>query len=212
MGISATIGAAFGCPVEGEVSVASLRDIAAEVASHTPDEIALADTIGVASPADVVARLTAVAKVAPGIRRRAHFHNTRNTGIANADAALQCGVSALDASIGGLGGCPFAPAATGNIPTEDLCHMLQRMGLALDIELASLIDTAAWMQGVIAIRWPPCLAAPGWCRNGAPMARRPGIDERAPCHKGQSERCFFSAKGTRNFAHGVSASAASLST
>ncbi len=147
--VSAVIGAAFGCPFEGEVPVARVRDLAAQIAAHAPDEIALADTIGVASPADVTARFAAAAEAAPGIRLRAHFHNTRNTGIANAYAALQCGVSVLDASIGGLGGCPFAPAATGNIPTEDLCYMLKRMGLAPDINLDALVNTATWMQGVV---------------------------------------------------------------
>ena len=127
MPVSAVIGAAFGCPFEGEVPVERVHDLVSQLALQGPKEIALADTIGVASPADVTARFSAAAEAAPGVRLRAHFHNTRNTGIANAYAALQCGVSVLDASIGGLDGCPFAPVATGNIPTEDLCYMLRHM-------------------------------------------------------------------------------------
>jgi hydroxymethylglutaryl-CoA lyase len=95
------------------------------------------------------------------VRLRAHFHNTRNTGMANAYAALQCGVTALDASIGGIGGCPFAPAATGNIPTEDLCYMLQRMGLVRDVQLVRLLETAAWLQGRLGHDVPAMLGRAG---------------------------------------------------
>jgi hydroxymethylglutaryl-CoA lyase len=147
--VSVVIGAAFGCPFEGEVPPDRVAELVRRIAAHAPDEIALADTIGVASPADVVARFTAAAAAAPGIVLRGHFHNTRNTGMANAYAALLNGVRVLDASIGGIGGCPFAPAATGNIATEDLCYMLQRMGLVHSIDLPALITTAAWLQGLV---------------------------------------------------------------
>ncbi len=144
LGTQLIIGAAFGCPFEGEVPVSRLADVvAASVALAMPDELALADTIGVASPADVKARFTAIAT--PGLALRAHFHNTRNTGLANAVAALECGVTQLDASLGGIGGCPFAPAATGNIPTEDLVYMLQRMGIATGLDLDRLIDASEWL-------------------------------------------------------------------
>jgi len=159
--VSTVIGAAFGCPFEGEVATAEVTALVGRIAEHGPDEIALADTIGVASPGDVVARFSAAAGAAPGGRRRAHFHNTRNTGMANAYAALQCGVTALDASIGGIGGCPFAPAATGNIPTEDLCYMLQRMGLIRDVQLARLLETAAWLQGRLGHDVPAMLGRAG---------------------------------------------------
>jgi hydroxymethylglutaryl-CoA lyase len=159
--VSAVIGAAFGCPFEGEVAAAEVTALVGRIAEHGPDEIALADTIGVASPGDVVARFSAAAGAAPGVRLRAHFHNTRNTGMANAYAALQCGVTALDASIGGIGGCPFAPAATGNIPTEDLCYMLQRMGLIRDVQLARLLETAAWLQGRLGHDVPAMLGRAG---------------------------------------------------
>jgi hydroxymethylglutaryl-CoA lyase len=147
VGLSATIGTAFGCPFEGEVPAPHVADLVSRIAAAGPDEIALADTVGVGAPSDVVRRFTDAAAAAPGVRLRAHFHNTRNTGMANAYAAIQCGVRVLDASIGGIGGCPFAPAATGNIATEDLGYMLARMGAAEPLDLASLIETARWLEG-----------------------------------------------------------------
>ncbi|MFO0453566.1 MAG: hydroxymethylglutaryl-CoA lyase, partial [Pseudomonadota bacterium] len=123
-----TISAAFGCPFEGEVAAERVVEIATRVAEGRPYEIALADTIGVGVPSQVTDLLGRVREAVPGMRLRCHFHNTRNTGIANAYAAVAAGATALDASIGGIGGCPFAPAATGNIPTEDLLYMLERMG------------------------------------------------------------------------------------
>jgi hydroxymethylglutaryl-CoA lyase len=146
LGVSAVLAAAFGCPFEGEVPVRRVADLVRAIAESGPDEIALADTIGVASPADVIARFSAAAEAAPGIRLRGHFHNTRNTGLANAYAAIGCGVTVLDASLGGIGGCPFAPAATGNIPTEDLAYMLSRMGRLGDVDLPALVDSALWLQ------------------------------------------------------------------
>ncbi len=142
-----TIAAAFGCPFEGEVPVAHVAALAASAAEADPDEIALADTIGVASPWDVSERFEALRKLLPGrIALRAHFHNTRNTGLANAVAAIACGVHTLDASLGGIGGCPFAPAATGNIPTEDLAYMLRRMGHPTGLDLSQLMEAVRWLQ------------------------------------------------------------------
>ena len=141
-----TIGAAFGCPFEGEVPVSRIAALAAAVAECRPDEIALADTIGVGSPSDVATRFAAVRGVVPDLWLRAHFHNTRNTGLANAAAAIAAGVESLDASLGGIGGCPFAPAATGNIPTEDLAYMLDRMGLSAGLDLSRLIADVVWLQ------------------------------------------------------------------
>lgn len=158
---SVTIGASFGCPFEGEVPVARVVEVARRAAEHGVDEIALADTIGVASPADVVERFRAVAEALPGIRLRAHFHNTRNTGIANAYAAVSVGVGVLDSSLGGIGGCPFAPAATGNIPTEDLVYMLNRMKIETGIDLAAAIDAAKWLEGVIGRTNPAMLGRAG---------------------------------------------------
>ncbi|MQP66523.1 hydroxymethylglutaryl-CoA lyase [Niveispirillum sp. SYP-B3756] len=158
---SITIGAAFGCPFEGEVPVERVVEIAKRAAEHGTDEIALADTIGVGSPADVVERFTAVAKALPGMRLRAHFHNTRNTGIANAYAAITAGVTVLDSSLGGVGGCPFAPAATGNIPTEDLIYMLNRMKVETGVDLATAIEGAKWLEGVLGRQNPAMLGRAG---------------------------------------------------
>ncbi|OPC79644.1 hydroxymethylglutaryl-CoA lyase [Embleya scabrispora] len=140
-----TIAAAFGCPFEGEVAPDRVEEIARRAAAHGPDEIALADTIGVGTPDRVEVLLDALTRAAPGARRRCHFHNTRNTGYANALAAVAAGVDTLDASVGGFGGCPFAPAATGNIATEDLIYALDRMGVPTGVDLASIIDAANWL-------------------------------------------------------------------
>jgi len=141
-----TISTAFGCPFEGEVPVARVVALAERLAAGAPDEIAIADTIGVAVPTQVTALVGALRTSLPRVKLRAHFHNTRNTGLANAYAATEAGVRALDASCGGIGGCPFAPAATGNIPTEDLIYMLHRMGLETGVDLPALLETSRWLQ------------------------------------------------------------------
>jgi hydroxymethylglutaryl-CoA lyase len=156
-----TLSTAFGCPFEGEVSVARVRELAERVAGGAPDEIAVADTIGVAVPSqvsDVVGELRAAL---PEMALRAHFHNTRNTGLANACAALEAGVRTLDASCGGIGGCPFAPAATGNIPTEDLVYMLHRMGVKTGVDLPALLETSGWLQQVLGHPLPGMLLKAG---------------------------------------------------
>jgi hydroxymethylglutaryl-CoA lyase len=156
-----TISAAFGCPFEGEVPVARVVDIARELAAASPFEIAIADTIGVGVPGQVTEIFGRVAEAAPGVALRGHFHNTRNTGIANAYAAFMAGARVLDASLGGLGGCPFAPAATGNIPTEDLAYMLGRMGIETGIDLARAIETARWIEGHVGHVVPGLLTKAG---------------------------------------------------
>lgn len=141
-----TISAAFGCPFEGEVPPARVVAIARELAEAEPVEIAIADSIGVGVPAQVTDLVGRLREAVPGMKLRCHFHNTRNTGIANAYAAVVAGVEVLDASIGGIGGCPFAPAATGNIPTEDLLYMLARMGVRTGMDLDRTMNTARWLQ------------------------------------------------------------------
>ena len=141
-----TVSAAFGCPFEGEVAVERVVEIARRVAEAGPNEIALADTIGVGVPAQVTEIVEKVREAVPGVSLRCHFHNTRNTGLANAYAAVQAGVATLDASLGGIGGCPFAPAATGNIPTEDLLYMLHRSGYETGVSLEAAIATGQWLQ------------------------------------------------------------------
>jgi hydroxymethylglutaryl-CoA lyase len=156
-----TISAAFGCPFEGHVPQHTVVRLAAEMAEAGAVEIALADTIGVAVPAQVADLFGQVADVAPGVRLRAHFHNTRNTGIANAWAALQAGVAVLDSSVGGLGGCPFAPRATGNIATEDLLFMLDRSGVATGIALDAVIAANHWFETVIGRPLPAAVGRAG---------------------------------------------------
>jgi len=137
--ITATISVAFGCPFDGEVSQDQVVAIVREAAALGVPEIAIADTIGVADPWTVRKRIEAVRAAAPDARLRMHFHDTRNTGLANAYASVEAGGDVLDASVGGLGGCPFAPAATGNIGTEDLVYMLERAGFETGYDLAALI-------------------------------------------------------------------------
>ncbi|MGE3667802.1 MAG: hydroxymethylglutaryl-CoA lyase, partial [Steroidobacteraceae bacterium] len=137
-------------------------EVARRCAEAEPFEIALADTIGVGVPAQVTELVGAVRAAMPGgTRLRAHFHNTRNTGLANAFAAVQAGVSTLDASAGGIGGCPFAPAATGNIPTEDLVYMLERSGIGTGIDLDALIATGKWLQETLGRPVPGMLVKAG---------------------------------------------------
>ncbi|HEY5871790.1 MAG TPA: hydroxymethylglutaryl-CoA lyase [Gaiellaceae bacterium] len=138
-----TLSVAFGCPFEGEVDPGWVLEVAGLVAETRPDALVLADTIGVAVPGatrELVARVAAL-----GLPVGGHFHNTRNTGYANALAALEAGATVLDASIGGLGGCPFAPNATGNIATEDLVYALHRDGVTTGVDLDALVEVAAWV-------------------------------------------------------------------
>jgi hydroxymethylglutaryl-CoA lyase len=141
-----TVGAAFGCPFEGEVPLPRLLRVIERAMAEDPFELALADTIGVATPRDVAERVGAVRAEFPEVSLRLHLHNTRNTGIANAWAGLMAGVRIFDASLGGVGGCPFAPRATGNIATEDLVYMFERAGVATGMDLAAAIEAATWLE------------------------------------------------------------------
>jgi isopropylmalate/homocitrate/citramalate synthase len=141
--VSVTLAASFGCPFEGRVATDHVISVAERVLAGAPHEIVLADTIGVGVPSqatELVKRTLAL-----GAKVGCHFHNTRNTGFANAIAALEAGASLLDASVGGSGGCPFAPGAAGNIATEDLVYMLDGMGVETGIDLDALLDTARWL-------------------------------------------------------------------
>jgi hydroxymethylglutaryl-CoA lyase len=141
-----TIGAAFGCPFEGEVDPDHVLALAEIIADAGPVEIAVADTIGVAVPAQVGELISRLRDRLAAMPIRVHLHNTRNTGVASAWAAVQAGASTLDASLGGIGGCPFAPAATGNIATEDLLYLLERSGVATGMSLDRTIEAAGWLQ------------------------------------------------------------------
>jgi isopropylmalate/homocitrate/citramalate synthase len=147
--VVATISTAFGCPYEGHVPPATVVDMAKRLVGSGCREIILADTTGMGVPAqvgDVTRRVhSAVTPTVIGI----HLHNTRNMGYANAIAAIDAGATVLDASLGGIGGCPFAPRATGNIATEDLVHMLDRSGYHTGIDLAALLDAALWLEGTL---------------------------------------------------------------
>ncbi|HEX2740592.1 MAG TPA: hydroxymethylglutaryl-CoA lyase [Rubrobacter sp.] len=142
--VSITLSAAFGDPFEGSVEPGRVLEIAGTVAQSIPDEIVLADTIGVGVPSQVRTLVDGVA--GNGITVGCHFHDTRNTGIANAAAAVESGATVLDASVGGTGGCPFAPRATGNIATEDLVYLLHGMGYETGIDLDALIEVADWLD------------------------------------------------------------------
>lgn len=156
-----TLAASFGCPFSGEVPVERTVELAATCAEAGVAEIALADTIGVAVPADVTRRVDAVRDAVGSLPLRAHFHNTRNSGYANALSALDAGVGALDASLGGIGGCPFAPKATGNIATEDLVWMLERSGVDTGVDLDALIRASEWLASVRGMPTPGLLAKAG---------------------------------------------------
>jgi hydroxymethylglutaryl-CoA lyase len=155
----ATIAVAFGCPFEGEVPLARVVEMARAIAQEGPREIAVADTVGVGVPAQVKAMIAALSAELPGMPLRCHFHNTRNTGIANAFAAVEAGVRRLDSSIGGIGGCPFAPAATGNIATEDLIYMLERSGMDTGYDLDALAAMAPWLAEKLALPQLPAMVS-----------------------------------------------------
>ena len=143
--LSATLSCVWGCPFDGEISVDQVSDMVGAIAELGLKEIALADTIGVADPWSVTRKIEAARKVAREAKLRLHFHDTRNTGLANAYAGVEAGVDILDASVGGIGGCPFAPGATGNLATEDLVYALHRAGFETGYDLDALIDTARWI-------------------------------------------------------------------
>ena len=142
-----TIGVAFGCPFEGKVDPGRILELAAELAAADPDEVAFADTVGVGVPSQVRHLVSEGIKLGKPVG--VHLHNTRNTGFANAFAAVEAGAAVLDASVGGIGGCPFAPRATGNIATEDLVYMLHGEGVETGIDLGDLIGVAEWLEGVL---------------------------------------------------------------
>ena len=142
-----TIGVAFGCPFEGAVDPGRVAELAARFAAAGVDEIVVADTVGVGVPRqarDLVERILPLGRPV-GV----HLHNTRNSGFANAIAALEAGATVFDASVGGIGGCPFAPRATGNVATEDLVYLFQGEGIETGIDLEALIGVATWLESIL---------------------------------------------------------------
>ena len=161
--LSATLSCVWGCPFDGEVAVGQIADLVGEIGAMGVKEIALADTIGAGDPWTVTRKVEAARQAAPDATLRLHFHDTRNTGLANAHAGIEAGIDVLDASVGGIGGCPFAPGATGNIATEDLVYMLHRAGFETGYDLDELIATARWIGERIGRPAPSALSrAGGW--------------------------------------------------
>ncbi len=156
-----TISVALGCPYEGVVPIDAVVGLAARGSSAGADEIALGDTIGVAVPSQVSAAIEAV-RAAIDVPLRGHFHDTRNTAVANAAAAYAAGVAALDASVGGAGGCPFAPNATGNVATEDLIYFFERMGVETGIDHGQVIETTRWLETQLGKDLPSAVVRAGW--------------------------------------------------
>ncbi len=159
--VSATIAVAFGDPFSGDVAKGQVGGLAAQAQRAGVAEVGIADTIGVATPWQVETVIEEVRMYAPDVYLRAHFHNTRNTGLANVFAAVKSGVDVIDSSCGGIGGCPFAPNATGNIATEDVVYMLERAGFETGIDLSLMIETARWLEGVLGHKVPSGLLAAG---------------------------------------------------
>ena len=159
--LSAMISCVWGCPFDGEVSTQQVADVVGAIAAMGVAEIGLADTIGAGDPWAVTKTVEAARRAAPEATLRLHFHDTRNTGLANAYAGVEAGVDVLDASVGGIGGCPFAPGATGNIATEDLVYMLERAGFDTGYDLDALIVSAKWIGQAIGRPAPSALSRAG---------------------------------------------------
>lgn len=157
----ATIAASFGCPYTGEVPEDRVVAIAERLAAADPAEVALADTIGVAVPSAVASLVRRVRQAIAPVPVRIHLHNTRNTGVANVWAAVEAGARTVDASLGGLGGCPFAKGAAGNVPTEDVVYMLERSGVATGLDLDKLIEASRWFAGIMNKQLPGLLGRAG---------------------------------------------------
>ncbi len=153
-----TIGASFGCPFEGEVAEDRVVAMAVALAEAQPVEIGLADTIGVGNPAHVASLVGKIRDAVPHVPVRVHFHNTRGTGLANVWAAVQAGAVTVDAALGGLGGCPFAPGAAGNVSTEDVVYMLERAGVRTGLDLSALVSANHWLGDVMQRSLPGMVA------------------------------------------------------
>jgi len=158
---SVTLAAAFGCPFEGRVAIESVVELARLLVSEDPFELVIADTIGAAVPSAVAAMLESLRTEIRGATLRCHFHNTRNAGYSNVLAAIEAGVRVFDASLGGIGGCPFAPNATGNVCTEDLAWILGEMGMQTGIDLHGAIETSRWICNELGIISPGLISRAG---------------------------------------------------
>lgn len=162
--VTVTISVAFGDPYDGEVAADAVVELAVRAAAAGADEIALGDTIGVAVPTQVKGLITSLTNRVPRVPIRCHFHDTRRAGLANVAAALEAGITIFDTSVGGLGGSPFAPAAGGNVATEDAVVFLERMGIATGFDVNATLATGRWLGSLVgdlpaamqhAAPWPP---------------------------------------------------------
>lgn len=160
--VSVTVSVAFGCPFEGEVAPSHVDEVVRRAADAGPDEVALADTIGVGVPVQVRRLVAGARAAAPGLPLRAHFHDTRRTGVANALAAAEAGVATVDASAGGIGGCPFAPRATGNVASEDVVYALHRSGWASGVDPLALAGAGEWVCGLLGREPAGAVGRAGW--------------------------------------------------
>ena len=165
-----TIAASFGCPFEGEIHKAVVIEMAKKLAGANPHEISIADTIGVGNPWQVRELVSALKGIVSDINLRGHFHNTRNTGLANVSAAFDAGVQSIDVSIGGIGGCPFAPAATGNVPSEDVIYMFERASIPTGYNLDDVIETAQWLSEKMDKNLPGMVSRAGGFPNSVKAA------------------------------------------
>jgi len=156
-----TISVVWGCPFEGEVSVEQVLPLVQRATAAGADEIALGDTIGVAVPFRVAALIEAVSSAAGAVPLRVHFHDTRNTAVANVYAAMQSGVSTVDAAVGGAGGCPFAPNATGNVATEDVLYLMERSDIVTGIDMEAVADVGHWLAGQLGKALPSAIGRAG---------------------------------------------------
>lgn len=163
--LSATIAVAFGDPYSGEVDPKVVANLAAQSQRAGAAEVGLGDTIGVATPWDVRTVVERVRMEAPDVYLRLHFHDTRGAGLANVAAAVEAGIDVIDASCGGIGGCPFAPAATGNVATEDVVYMLERAGFETGLDLGKLIETANWLETALGHKVSSSLSKAGGFPN-----------------------------------------------
>jgi hydroxymethylglutaryl-CoA lyase len=159
--VSVTVSVAFGCPFEGEVRPERVVELVQAAVATGADEIALGDTIGVAVPSDVTALVPRLRSVLDGVPLRLHFHDTRRTGLGNVAEALRLGVRTVDASVGGAGGCPFAPNATGNVATEDVLYLLDRAGFSHGVNQESVVATGRWLGSQLGVELPSAIAHSG---------------------------------------------------
>ena len=159
--VEVVVATAWDCPFEGPTPPQRVLDIAAAARDRGVDRFSIADTIGTATPGRVSSLIAALRPVIGDLPLGGHFHNTRGAGLASAYAAVSSGVTRLDASVGGLGGCPFAPGATGNIATEDLVYMLERAGIETGLDLDRLIETGAWIGERLGKAAPSALTRAG---------------------------------------------------